>query len=115
MLIFNRRTITQKRITMTKRIHIYQPNGAYLARDVKGCPPLKELQGLVGGLIERTEVLFKGQTCDMIVNEEGLLKRLPFNPYATHVRMQYLTLNGMERYGSPIVGSAVIFEGFKLE
>jgi len=98
-----------------KRIHIYDTNDVVETIEVEKCPSLEELQEMVGGLIERTECLFNGQVCDMIINEEGLVKRLPFNSLATHFRTQYLLLNGLEQYVTPIVGNAVIFEGFELE
>lgn len=98
-----------------KKIHIYLPDGKVESRNVEKCPSLKELQEMVGGLIERTEVLFEGQVCDMIVNEEGLLKRLPWNQAATHLRINYLLLNNIDPQYGYIAGSVVIFEGFELE
>lgn len=98
-----------------KRIHIYQTDGTIESRVVEGCPSLKELQELVGGYIERTECLFDGQICDMIVDEEGLLKQLPLNHNATHCRINYLALQGVDLNYGYIAGPAVIFEGFGLE
>lgn len=101
-----------------KLIHILTPDGtgkvSVEVRSVEKQPTLEELQKIVGGWIERVEVLFKGQERDMIINEEGLIKRLPFNPAATEYRTNWLTLNGLEQYATPIVGTVVIFEGFAL-
>lgn len=101
---------------MAKKImHIYTPMGETTIvvetehREVDKCPPLAELQELVGGgLIELVQVIYKGKTCDMIVNEEGLLRNMAFNHPAT--KAMQATYDG---YGH-IVGPAIIFEGFKL-
>jgi hypothetical protein len=54
---------------------------------------LDVLQGIVGGYIEALKMK-DGNL--MVVNEEGLMKNLPVNPYASLL------------YGSPIVGNAVV-------
>jgi len=41
---------------------------------------LEEMQSIVGGYIE---VLYLSDGRLMVVNEEGLLRKLPFNPIAT--------------------------------
>ncbi len=63
----------------------------------------------VDGYIEHVNPMgLKSPLC-MIVNEEGLLRRLPLNPIAS-------SLYGMEIHGQPIVGTAVIMKnGFTSE
>ena len=43
---------------------------------------LKELQDEVGGGIEIVKCRF-GENLSMVVNDEGILRRLPLNPYAS--------------------------------
>ncbi len=45
--------------------------------------PLELLQELVGGYVERVP-LPEDVPIEMVVNEEGLIKRLPINPIASH-------------------------------
>lgn len=72
--------------------------------------PLYETVGAaVGGYIEHVKPMGLKPPFCMIVNEEGLLRRLPLNPIAS-------TLYGMELHGQPIVGTAVIMkDGFTSE
>jgi hypothetical protein len=51
----------------------------------KGKFKLDELQGYVGGYIERLQVSWMGAPADMIVNEEGRLHGLPINRVASDV------------------------------
>jgi hypothetical protein len=63
---------------------------------------LKFLQTEVDGWIENVEIAVGKSRLQMWVNEEGLLKRLPYNPLATH-------LYNFERGpGGVIVGNVVI-------
>ena len=78
------------------------------SREVEQCPPLSELQELVGGLIELVRVNFRGKVVDMLVNEEGLIMNLPVNAAATALMRE-----SYEGYGY-IVGVALVFEGFTL-
>jgi hypothetical protein len=59
----------------------------------------------IDGWLEHVSVLFKGKHRDMFVDEEGLLKHLPFNQEATRI---YWAASGATR-GSPIVGTAILF------
>lgn len=73
-------------------------------------PTLEQMQQWVGGYIERTTCQWQGKLCDMVVNEEGHLKRLPLNAVATKAYW------GACRPGTThtIVGNAIIFVGCKL-
>ena len=65
-------------------------------------PTLEELQRLVGGYIEVIELRDGRQ---LIVNEEGLLLGLPFNPTATAINA---TIGNGQAY---LVGDAVVLAG----
>ena len=54
---------------------------------------LKSLQDLVGGYIQAVQILDGGV---MLVDEDGLMKRLPLNPVASRIA------------GTQIVGTAVV-------
>jgi hypothetical protein len=55
---------------------------------------LKEVQDMVGGYVERVQGFPKGKVT--LVNEEGLMRKLPYNPVASNMA------------GFDIVGDAVI-------
>lgn len=57
---------------------------------------LEDYQGLVGGFIEYVPYMFRGESCTMIVDEDGLIKGRPLNSIAS------LMVN------QPIVGDVVI-------
>jgi len=59
---------------------------------------LDELQGYVGGYIERVEITWMGKPHDMLCNEDGKIKGLPINTFATDVA----------NIGQLIVGDVVI-------
>lgn len=84
-----------------KVIHIYNTDGSYLRipRDKK--PTLQEMQSVVGGYIECLKVTHEGHTRTMVVNEEGLILGFPDNPEASEIA------------GRPIVGNAIVLEGWK--
>ena len=65
-------------------------------------PTLKEMQDWVGGYIEIVRVNFEGKKVPMVVNEEGLIHRLPINYQASRIA------------GSPIVGDVFILIGWRL-
>ncbi len=58
-------------------------------------PSLEEAQNAVGGFVEVLPV----QDGQLLVNEEGLILRLPFNPTASQMA------------GRPIVGKALLLKG----
>lgn len=60
---------------------------------------LEDLQEAVGGLIEVVHL----QSSIMIVNEEGLILELPFNPMASNIA------------NMPIVGDAVLLTAESIE
>lgn len=57
---------------------------------------LEKAQSLVGGFVELIQLPGGAQ---LLVNEEGLLRRLPINPLASYLARQ------------PIVGNAVVLRG----
>jgi hypothetical protein len=69
-----------------KRLIIIQPKGEIKVREIAKLPPFEELRPILGGgWIEHVNVLFGGRHCHMFVDDEGVLKRLPFNGRATRV------------------------------
>lgn len=96
------------------KIHILNPDGTTIILPVNKEPTLEELQTIVGGHIERVVVKFNNETTDMIINEEGKIHNLPINKTATNIynnipdRVERTTIIDV------IVGTAVIFEGFRL-
>lgn len=68
-----------------------------------GDPLYKTLGAVVGGYIEHVNPRgLKSPYC-MIVNEQGLLESLPFNPAAS-------VLYETHKHGAPIVGTVVIMK-----
>lgn len=65
-------------------------------------PGLKYLQNAVDGYIERVTVQVDEFIYDMWVNEDGIARNLPINPYASHL---YQLSTGSQW---PILGSIVI-------
>ena len=65
-------------------------------------PDLKQMQDWVGGYIEVIHVSFEGKKVPMVVNEEGLIHRLPLNYQAGRIA------------GCPIVGDVFILVGWRL-
>lgn len=51
-------------------------------------PTLEQLQQAVGGYIEVVNVIYQDRVCQMIVNEEGLMKCLPRNQVATDIYLE---------------------------
>lgn len=82
-------------------------NNIHRVEFAEGQPiPLEALQGAVGGwieLIRLTTPTSEANGIDMYVNEEGLLRDLPFNPLATRLGRM---LNG--NVNLSIVGNAII-------
>ena len=77
---------------------------------VEDHPSLEQMNKWVGGHIERVRVRYMGRVCDMIVDEEGLLKGKPTNEFAT--RLYTDACRGANT--TPIVGDVVIFTNFNL-
>ena len=77
-------------------------------------PDLDTLQKLVDGNIELVHVLFAGTPAHMIVNEEGLIHRLPLNYRATAIYHAASLSRGIIPF-MPIVGPAVLLVNLELE
>lgn len=95
---------------MTYNITQIDPDGTLTEHVLDAHPELEWMKEKVDGWIERTRIPAPAGDLgyrDMIVNEEGLLRRLPFNPLATALAAR--------RDDSPIVGTVLIFENFHLE
>ena len=67
-------------------------------------PSLEKTQELVGGLVELIELTSGDQ---LLVNEEGLVKGLPLNEYATYIASHMSNLT----YPYGIKGNAVLLQG----
>lgn len=61
----------------------HKKDGPFAEQEWDNEPSLDDLQRIVGGYIEVAIVNIEGQSCHMIMNEEGKLKGLPLNPTAT--------------------------------
>ena len=92
--------------------HVYEPGKLKPivgAVDWPKKPTYDDIKALtrqhIDGWLEHVTVLFEGKRCDMLVDEEGLLKHLPLNEAATRI---YWTMSGATS-GSPIVGTAILF------
>lgn len=86
---------------MSGKIVVVYPNGTTTEEDYAGEEPtLESLQGHVSGWIEAIPgmVRYGDRLCVAYVNEEGLLRELPFNPAASRL------VRGAHR----IVGNMVI-------
>ena len=73
-----------------------------------GTESLRLLQHTVGGYIERVEIMCNGLVLDMWVNEEGLLKQLPYNEQASRLVAYTDVALHVARDDVKIVGSVVI-------
>lgn len=63
------------------------------------------MRDAVGGYIERVAIRINGRPFDMWVNEEGLLRHLPYNAIATFFYEESWNAEGL------IVGDALILKG----
>lgn len=81
----------------------------------ESAPDLDTMQEFVGGIIEVVHVLFLDQRTQMIVNEEGLLKHLPFNIRATSLYHLASIHQRGEFPHQPIVGNAIVLHDLPLE
>ena len=86
-------------MTESKRAYTLKADGNCI--ELCHQPTLKEAQNIVGGYIEYVKsTLSPNKT--LIVNEDGLALRLPFNPGASELYIH-----------SPIVGDVIILEGWE--
>lgn len=96
-------------------------NGQTIRQERDDAPTLEELQAAVGGYIELVHVYYRGVPCQMFVDEEGLLKKLPRNVAATELVYESASINAAKdrvRFNGRvpyIVGDAVILDGIKLK
>ena len=98
---------------------IIHTDGSEVPIEFDGEPTLKEMQDIVGGMIEFVSVRNEcGDPTHMIVNEEGLLIGLHFNYKATEHYHRAVVVPNCEKAGkpyymqehSPIVGPALLLE-----
>lgn len=76
---------------MTKRSYVWlKTDGSQGQVDPDHELTLAEMQGLVGGYIERIRVKYHGKTHDMWVNEEGLLLGLSENVQASLIAQRLI-------------------------
>ena len=64
------------------RMWVIPPEGLIESWAIESCPELKELQEIVGGMIQIVNVVVGGVATELICNEEGMLFDLPENPRA---------------------------------
>ena len=64
------------------RMWVIPPEGPIDSWVIESCPELKELQKIVGGMIQIVNVVVGGVATELICNEEGMLFDLPENPRA---------------------------------
>lgn len=81
-------------------------SGSIELQSLDELPPLEELQRLVGGYIEYVPGKKNGQVVTVIVNEEGKLRGLPFNPRATKIYRDFFDDGELT-----LVGTALIWDG----
>lgn len=70
-------------------------------------PTLKQLQDLVGGLIERVTVDYEGKDRDAFVNEEGKIDGLPLNQNGTMLYNFVVTPDGPVRRFPNTAGDSI--------
>lgn len=62
------------------RVYVIPPQGIHGPYETAGTGTLHELQAIVGGYIEPcAPVQLKEQGIELLANEEGLLRQLPYN------------------------------------
>ena len=64
------------------RMWVIPPEGPIESWVIESCPELKELQKIVGGMVQIVNVVVGGVATELICNEEGMLFDLPENPRA---------------------------------
>lgn len=95
---------------MTGIIHYIPATGPIITEKATVAPSLEDMQKYVDGFVEVVHILFKDKKMQMIVNEEGLIRQLPFNWRATIAYGAASITQRGEFPRSPILGNAVIFE-----
>ena len=95
---------------MTGIIHYIPTTGDIVTEKATVAPSLADMQKFVDGYVEVVHILFNEKRVQMIVNEEGLIRQLPFNWRATIAYGAASITQRGEFPRTPILGNAVIFE-----
>lgn len=86
-------------------------NGDIIIGPYPDSESLKFMQETVGGYVEHLDITCKGFGLDMWVNEEGLLKSLPYNALASYIVNQTWIEHHVPVDEPYIVGDIVITGG----
>ena len=86
-------------------------NGDIIIGPYSDSESLKFMQETVGGYVEHLDITCKGFGLDMWVNEEGLLKSLPYNALASYIVNQTWIEHHVPADEPYIVGDIVITGG----
>ena len=89
-------------MTIKKEVIYLDTNEEVNKKENAKKPTLEEMQKYVDGWIQPLKVKFDGRICTMIVNEEGLIRQLPYNHTASVIS------------GRCIVGKVIILVGYRL-
>jgi hypothetical protein len=84
------------------------PDGGIEIGPYEGGDTLPFLQDQVQGYIEHLDIICKGKNLDLWINEEGLLRGLPYNAVASEIVNKTWTELHYPTDGSFIVGNTVI-------
>lgn len=90
-------------------------DGTVTIKAAKKPPSLQELQDYVRGYVEVVNVLVDNEPCQMIVNEEGLIRDLPVNVEASKHYSTYTLMKFRSYPPTPICGNAVLLRGMMLD
>jgi len=99
---------------MSKRIHWIPAMGPHSIEETEVPPTLEAMQGYVEGNIELVNVPFKDEPTQMIVNDEGGIRKMPINVKATSL----YHANSIKKGDIPdwfIHGPAILLEGIRLD
>lgn len=83
------------------KMTVIKPDGTTKTTVEKKCPELAVLQELVGGYIERMKIQYDGHVAILYFDEDGLIKKLPFNS-------KCFEMTGME-----LVGNVIMLQGIR--
>lgn len=100
---------------MTWTQTVIQPNGEETVTEIEHRPTLDQMRDLIGGgYVELVRVLWEDKPTQMFVDEEGLIKALPYNARATEIYMNATRQgqSGMppDSPAQPIAGIAVLYD-----
>lgn len=102
---------------MAYEIVVIQANGNITKERQLKAPDYKQISKVVGGLIQQVPHLTKIENMElkrgqMMVNEEGILHNLPYNPVATAIWRENLG-KGPFSYESKLYGTAIYWAKVK--